>query len=81
LHPLYGQDVAVLRVDRNPAVPQLLVETPQGSQFLPCWMTDLQHCQRLTWGFVPCCSVAALQQVETLVASLDESVTPPSEHS
>jgi hypothetical protein len=81
LHPLHGQHVAVLRVERNLPLVQALVQTPHGAQFLPCWMTDPHLCRQLTQSDSPCCSLSALRELDALLASLDGKAAPRSQHS
>jgi len=81
LHPLRGQRLPVLRVERELSVPQVLVQTAQGGQFLPCWMTHPHHCRQLTQGDRPYCALSALRELDTRLAALDRKAAGRSQHS
>jgi hypothetical protein len=56
---------------------QVLIETCQGRQCLPSWMTDPTRCTLLTFGWQPFASEQALRRLDALLASLDEGDLPP----
>ena len=77
-HPLFGQVVRDVQGDaKGRTEGQLLVDTSQGRQCVPTWMTDPRRCAPLTFGLQPFASEQALRQLDALLASLDESDLPP----
>ena len=71
-HPLFGQAVRDVRCDaKGRTEGQLLVDTSQGRQCVPAWMTDPKRCAALTFGLQPFASEQALRLLDALLASLD----------
>jgi len=77
-HPLFGQAVRDVRCDaKGRTEGQLLVDTSQGRQCVPVWMTDPRRCAPLTFGLQPFASEQALCLLGALLASLDGRDLPP----
>ncbi len=72
LHPLFGEEVRIVRFDAKGRKGQTLVESSEDRQCVPSWMTDPTHCALLTFGWQPFASHQALRQLDALLASLDE---------
>lgn len=70
LHPFHGRGALPIRRRLGTgSTEQLDLEVGQQRQVVPAWMTDEQLCARMTIGFDPRCSMAALLELLSLIQS------------
>ena len=68
LHPFHrAGELPVVRRYGSGRVEQVEVETSIRRQVLPRWMTDQDHCGRLSVGVDPRCSLTALWELTALL--------------
>ena len=75
-HPLFGQDVRVVRALHQRGTPSVIIELPDGAQIaVPKWMLDPLRCRSMREEGTPIIAIGALVELSALVRR--PLLTPP----
>ena len=67
-HPLFGQDVRVVRALHQRGTPSVIIELPDGAQIaVPKWMLDPLRCRSMREEDTPTIAIGALVELSALV--------------
>ncbi len=80
-HPLFGQDVRVVRALRQRGAPSVIIELPDGAQIaVPKWMLDPLRCRSMREEDTPIIAIGALVELSALVRLLTPSPSSERPH-